>query len=144
MSGDNFLLLLRLGFSLSIVFGLMWGAAKVARGKGAVRKRLKADHLEVVERKSLTKNSSIAIVRVGDETLTVGITDASVTLLGRVEIDDDANNGDIEVDAARETATPVVTDVTTALATIDLRVATPARRSVLDVLRDKTVRHIAG
>ena len=52
MSGESFLLLVRLGFSLSLVFGLMWVAAKVVRNRnGGVQRVRNADHLEVLERK---------------------------------------------------------------------------------------------
>ncbi|MFN8051644.1 MAG: flagellar biosynthetic protein FliO [Acidimicrobiales bacterium] len=151
MSSDTFLLLVRMGFSLALVFGLMWVAARVMRGRNGGLKRVRVDHLEVVERKPLTKNSSIAIVRVAGETLTVGITDNNVTLLGHAAI---------EATDADETATDGVTvvdptttaDVTVPATPIDLRTSgsadsskkAPARRSVLDTLRDKTVRHIAG
>ena len=72
MSSETFLLLLRLGFSLSLVFGLMWVAARVLKGRAGMLQRARLDHLEVLERKPLGKGSSIAIVRVGDDTLTVG------------------------------------------------------------------------
>ena len=79
MSSETFLLLLRLGFSLSLVFGLMWVAARVLKGRAGMLQRARLDHLEVLERKPLGKGSSIAIVRVGDDTLTVGITDNTIT-----------------------------------------------------------------
>ena len=69
MSSETFLLLLRLGFSLSLVFGLMWVAARVLKGRAGMLQRARLDHLEVLERKPLGKGSSIAIVRVGDDTL---------------------------------------------------------------------------
>ena len=101
--------------------------------------RARLDHLEVLERKPLGKGSSIAIVRVGDDTLTVGITDNTITLLGHAEIDLEAEepvNADAKVIAIAPVAAPSDTPV----------VALPSggKRSLLDALRDKTVRHVAG
>lgn len=147
MTSENFLLLVRLGFSLSLVFGLMWVAARVLKGRAGALSRAKLDHLEVLERKSLGKNSSIAIVRVGDETLTVGITDSTVTLLGHAEIEltDLAAAADGPVDV---TEVPSLTVVSNPMPAPNSTVALPAtierKRSILDALRDKTVRHIAG
>lgn len=152
MSGENVLLLLRLGFSLALVFGLMWVAARVVRGRGAAM-RTKVDHLEVLERKALTRNSSIAIVRIGGETVAVGITDTQVSLIGPAHVDaSDAS----DPAAADATTVPVTEDVVTPVAHITTPAAArtsaapavpvPAggRRSFLDALRDRTVRHIPG
>ena len=149
MSSENFLLLVRLGFSLSLVFGLMWVAARVLKGRAGALQRAKVDHLEVLERKPLTKNSSIAIVRVAGETLTVGITDTSVTLLGQVELTDlpaDAPDpspvvAPTELTTMSSGPTPVAVERTPATIVAG---AGAGRRSFLDVLRDKTVRHVAG
>ena len=140
MSSENFLLLVRLGFSLSLVFGLMWVAAKMIRGRGAALLRSRVDHLEVIERKPLGKGSSIAIVRVGDDTLTVGITESSISLLGHAEIellaDADAASG-VETPTAPVVALVPPGDTGTTI------VRSGERRSLLDSLRDKTVRHVA-
>lgn len=150
MNGETFVLLLRLGLSLSLVFGLMWVAGRVVRGKAITRRRTKVDHLEIVERKALTKNSSIAIVRVGGETLTVGITDANVTLLGHAEIPLDAielpaDAVDITTDASGASAPSTPLDLTALTpATATTAAADGRRRTPLDALRDMTVRHIAG
>jgi flagellar protein FliO/FliZ len=143
VSGENVVMLIRLAFSLSLVFGLMWVAAKVLRGRNGALKRAKVDHLEVLERKQLTKNSSIAIVRVAGETLTVGITDAAVSLLGAANLDEPTIAGD---EATAGTAEPVVLPTSEA-PLVDLR--TPAvppsgKRSLMDALRDMTVRQIPG
>lgn len=137
MSSENFLLLLRLGFSLSLVFGLMWVAARVLKGRAGVLQRARLDHLEILERKPLGKGSSIAIVRVGDDTLTVGITDNTITLLGHAEI---------ELDVVEPSSADVISIVPASTPTDATVVATPAggKRNLLDALRDKTVRHVAG
>ena len=141
MSSESFLLLVRLGFSLSLVFGLMWVAAKVVRGKGGALKRASGERLEVIERKPLSRNSSIAIVRVGNETLAVGITENSVSLLGPADVPD------LELPVVEQSAAPTngrLHDVA-----VDLRADRTAEpegrgRNLIDTLRDITVRHVPG
>ncbi len=141
MSSESFLLLVRLGFSLSLVFGLMWVAAKVVRGKGGALKRASGERLEVIERKPLSRNSSIAIVRVGNETLAVGITENSVSLLGPADVPD------LELPVVEQSAAPTngrLHDVA-----VDLRADRTAEpegrgRNLIDTLRDMTVRHVPG
>ncbi|MEZ5321070.1 MAG: flagellar biosynthetic protein FliO [Microthrixaceae bacterium] len=82
MSGEAFLLLVRLGFSLALVFGLMWVAVRVMKGRNMTLRKPDAENLEVIERRPLGRGSSLAIVRVHDRVLTVGITEQHITLLG--------------------------------------------------------------
>lgn len=148
MSSENFLLLVRLGFSLSLVFGLMWVAARVVRGRAGALHRAKVDHLEVIERKPLTKNSSIAIVRVAGETLTVGITDTNVTLLGQVDLPEEPDDATTLESVA--SVAPVVSLAAAPSRAAAARATGPlvtagdpsGRRSFIDVLRDRTVRHV--
>jgi flagellar biogenesis protein FliO len=79
-------LLVRLVFSLGLVLGLLVLAAKVARrngralrlpGMGAKREAT----IKVLERQSLTRNASLAVVQVGERTMVVGITEQKVSLL---------------------------------------------------------------
>jgi flagellar protein FliO/FliZ len=71
-------LTVRIVFSLLVVFGLLWGLAKLARrplagrGGGALR---------VLARQQLSRGSSVAVVRVADRALVLGVSDAGVTLL---------------------------------------------------------------
>ncbi len=80
-----FELALRIGFSLLIVFGLMWGLARV------VRRPLSGHHrtgtLSVLNRQQLSRGSSVAVVRVADRALVLGVTDQQVSLLGETELD---------------------------------------------------------
>jgi flagellar protein FliO/FliZ len=78
-------LVLRIGFSLLIVFGLMWGLAKVARrpltgGRGA-------GNLTVLQRQQLSRGSSVAVIKVADRALIIGVTDTQVSLLGETDLD---------------------------------------------------------
>ena len=71
-------LTVRIIFSLLIVFGLLWGLAKLARrplsGRGG-------GFLQVVARQQLTRGSAVAVVKVADRALILGVTEQGVTLL---------------------------------------------------------------
>ena len=122
-------LVLRIGFSLLIVFGLMWGLAKVARrplggnrGTGA---------LTVLTRQQLGRGSSVAIVQVADKALVLGVTDQQVSLLG-------------ETDLSTFERPPVVEHrdrVALTPSALEGSVLSPRTwRSTLDGLRDRTTR----
>jgi flagellar protein FliO/FliZ len=77
-------LVLRIGFSLLVVFGLLWGLARVVRkplggkrGPGA---------LAVLSRQQLSRGSAVAVVQVADRALIVGVTDQQISLLGETEL----------------------------------------------------------
>jgi flagellar protein FliO/FliZ len=71
-------LFLRIACSLAVVFGLLWGLARLARrplsGRGA-------GALHVLARQQLSRGSSVAVVRVADRALVLGVSDAGVSLL---------------------------------------------------------------
>jgi flagellar protein FliO/FliZ len=71
-------LTVRIVISLLVVFGLLWGLAKLARRPLAGRGR---GPLHVVARQQLTRGSAVAVVKVADRMLVLGVTDAGVTLL---------------------------------------------------------------
>ena len=79
-----FELVLRIGFSLLVVFGLMWGLAKVARRPLGIRRSTGA--VSVLHRQQLTRGAAVAVVRVGDQALILGVTDQQVSLLGETEL----------------------------------------------------------
>ena len=91
-SASTLMLFARLILSLVVVIGLMWVAANVLRKRGfagvASRRGPKGPELELLARRPLGRNASIAVVRVGDRSLVVGVTDHQVTKLGDVEITD--------------------------------------------------------
>lgn len=76
-------LVLRIGLSLLVVLGLMWGLAKVLRRPLAGRGGGK---LAVLARQQLTKGSTVAVVRVLDKALILGVTEGQVTLLGETDL----------------------------------------------------------
>jgi flagellar protein FliO/FliZ len=71
-------LALRIAFSLLVVFGLLWALARLARRPLAGRR---GGALRVLARQQLSRNSSVAVVRVADRALVLGVTDAGVSLL---------------------------------------------------------------
>ena len=79
-----FELVLRIGFSLLVVFGLMWILAKLARRPPGGRRATGA--LAVLTRQQLTRGAAVTVVRVGDKALVLGVTDQQVSLLGETEL----------------------------------------------------------
>ncbi|GIJ48672.1 hypothetical protein Val02_55580 [Virgisporangium aliadipatigenens] len=68
-------------FSLALVLGMMWLLARLVRrpltrGGGA---------LTVLARQQLTRGAAVAVVRVGERALVVGVTEHQVTLLGETD-----------------------------------------------------------
>jgi len=76
-------LLLRVGLSLAVVIGLMWLAARALRGTVTGRG---AGVVEVVARQTLGRGSAVAVVRVADKALVLGVTDGQVTMLGETDL----------------------------------------------------------
>jgi flagellar protein FliO/FliZ len=77
-------LVLRISFSLLIVFGLMWGLAKVVRRPLGGKRG--AGALAVLGRQQLARGSAVAVVQVHDRALILGVTDQQVSLLGETEL----------------------------------------------------------
>lgn len=80
-SVSSFELLLRLAVSFAVVLGLILGAAKYLRNKPGFGRDPNAPKFDVLDRISLGRTSSVALVRVGTRGLVLGITESSVTLL---------------------------------------------------------------
>jgi flagellar protein FliO/FliZ len=78
-----FELLIRIAFSLLVVLGVLWGLARLARrplgGRGG-------GVLEVLARQQLSRGSSVAVVRVADRALVLGVSDAGVSLLASADV----------------------------------------------------------
>lgn len=69
---------LRAVFSLAVVLFLMWGLARLVRRPLGVRG---AASLAVLSRQQLSRGASVAVVKVDDRALVLGVTDAQVTYL---------------------------------------------------------------
>jgi len=86
-------LLVRVVVSLGVVLAIMAGAAAVLRRSGVTgttggsRRGLRRRHapLEVIARHGLSRGSSIAVVRLGERALVLGITEHQVSLLKEID-----------------------------------------------------------
>jgi flagellar protein FliO/FliZ len=75
----NAALLLRVGFSFSLVLLLMWGAARALRSRTSGRP---TDTCEVLARTQLGRGSNVTVLRIGDRALVLGVTERAITQLG--------------------------------------------------------------
>lgn len=74
----------RLLVSLAVVLGLMWVIARRIKRPG----RGKSSRLiDVLGRQQLSRSSSVALVRVLDQALILGVTDAKISVLGEADLD---------------------------------------------------------
>ena len=121
-------LLARLFVSLAVVFGLMWVAARILRkrGLGSTKGGPASSRIEVLARQGLGRTSSVQLVRVGGRTLVLGVTEASVSVLGEAD--------------------PLLLEAEQALAALPVSSAEPAPAtqpgwgSLVELLKERTVR----
>ena len=75
----------RVLLSLALVLGVMWLLGRWARtrtgGKGKSR-----ETLTVLARQQLTRNASVAVVKIADRALVLGVTDGQISLLGDADL----------------------------------------------------------
>lgn len=85
--GSTVLLLLRVTVSLVVVLGLLvWAARAVSRRQGSLLGRPQRNvPVTVLGRQSLSRHSGLTVVEVGSEILVLGVTDAEVSLLTRLD-----------------------------------------------------------
>jgi len=125
-----FELFARLVLALVVVIGLMMLFARVLRKRGidltAGRRAGAAHQVELLGRRVLNRNASVAVIRAGGRTLVVGVTDQHVTMLA------EADPAASDLKEAQWTELPVAAGVS----------AQPgsAWKTVLETLREKTVR----
>ena len=106
----------------------MWYAARVLRKRGigmGGNTRRPGVHIDVIARRTLGKNASIAIVRAADQAMIVGVTDNQITKLG----DADLAQIDLATAEGQWTAASQGPDG-----------PTPSWKAMLDQLRDRTAR----
>ncbi len=116
----------RLILSLAVVIGLMWFAARVVRKRGIGGPNRKPGvHIDVIARKTLGRNSSIAVVRAADRGMIVGVTDNHITKLADADLDA------IEIAIAESQWTAPAHGQPG---------PNPSWKAMLDQLRDRTVR----
>jgi flagellar protein FliO/FliZ len=75
-------LVLRISFSLLVVLALMWGVARLVRRPLARRGNTT---VALLARQQLGRGSSVAVLRVLDRALVLGVTEQNVTLLGEAD-----------------------------------------------------------
>lgn len=126
-------LLLRLGLSLAAVLGLMWLAARLVRGPATRGIGV----VELLARQQVGRGASVAVLRVADRALVVGVTDAKVTLIGEADLDA-IELARVEAEEARTAALPGPDRGSGALAGSVLSPDT--WRRVVEVVRDRTAR----
>ncbi|HZC72961.1 MAG TPA: flagellar biosynthetic protein FliO [Jatrophihabitans sp.] len=74
----------RLLVSLAVVLGLMWVIAR--RVKRPTRGRT-TGLVDVLGRRQLSRTASVAVVRVLDKALIIGVTDGQVSLIGETDLE---------------------------------------------------------
>ena len=76
-------MVLRIGFSLLVVLALLWLLGRVARRPLTGRA---GGALSILARQQISRGATVALVRVVDRALILGVTDGQVTLLGEAEL----------------------------------------------------------
>jgi flagellar protein FliO/FliZ len=134
-------LAVRVVLSLASVLGLVWLVSRgLLRGTGG--RVVATSRVRVLSRVALGRNAGVAVVRVGERALVLGVADGRVQLLTEVAVDDvlDPVTGPEhreELDVARAAPAPPRPGGA-ALAGSALSLATWGQ--ALDVLRDRTTR----
>ncbi|HEX5097352.1 MAG TPA: flagellar biosynthetic protein FliO [Acidimicrobiia bacterium] len=134
---STFALFARLIFSMGIVLGLMWIAARVLqrRGLGPVAKRqARAVELELLARKNVGRHASIAVVRAAGQAMVVGITEHEITKLA------DADLPAIDLEAEQDVAASEAASQGTAAPQQGFATPGQAWKAMLEHVREKTVR----
>jgi flagellar biogenesis protein FliO len=126
-------LLPRLFVSMAVVIGVMWFLAKAMKNKrlpGIGSAQSKADakrnQIDVLGRQGLHKSATVTLVRVGDKTLLLGVTDMQVTLLADMS------------DA--KTASPPLSLVSNSIESHPADAVEPGWKSLLEQARERTLR----
>lgn len=143
-----FELFARLIVALAIVIGLMMLCARILKKRGidltsGARRNAGARHsVDVLARRVLTRNASVAVVRAGGKTLILGVTDQQVTMLTEADIPLDIGNA--HSDKTHVDGEPVVyeeaqwTELPQAVG-VSARGGSPWKMA-LESLRERTVR----
>jgi flagellar protein FliO/FliZ len=134
-------LTIRIIFSLLVVVALMWGMAKLARKPLGIRKG--GGLIEVLGRQQLSRGSSVAVVRIADKAMVLGVTDGQVSLIAETDLSV-VEEYQPEVPLKRESLSlesldsPTATGTAGPLAGSALSAAT--WKQTLKFLRERTVR----
>jgi flagellar protein FliO/FliZ len=77
-------LTIRIAFSLLVVIALMVGMAKLARKPLGIRRG--GGLIEVLGRQQLSRGASVAVVRIADKAMVLGVTDGRVSLISEADL----------------------------------------------------------
>jgi len=83
---STFLLFVRVGFSLAIVLGLIWLAARVAKRRGKIAARQTDIGIELVARRQVGRRASLVVVESAGRRFLVGVTDSRVDLVADLPV----------------------------------------------------------
>jgi flagellar protein FliO/FliZ len=156
---STFLLFLRTLAALAIVLGLVWGLARLSRraqgGGGKISAKVGARagmfgeaRITVVTKRSLSRSSGVAVVRVGDRTLVLGTTPHQVTLLAELAQDGVLSADQMsahhltpdQMSADQTLVGPVFPDTNDTPWKATSRQSPPAWDAVISTLRERTTR----
>ena len=144
---STFLLFVRVGFSLAIVLGLIWFAARVAKRRGAIAAKQSDTTIEVVARRSVGRRGSLVVVESSGRRLLVGVTDNHIDLVADLAtgaapaappVASDVVASPVDLDGDDPVVDDSIERLPVSLEVDDL--AAPRRESLVDALRDLTVR----
>jgi flagellar biogenesis protein FliO len=94
----------RLVAAFALIIGMLGGAAYLYRRRGTIRvpgmpgTAAPQKRMRVVERQTISRSSSVALVRVGDRSYLIGATEAAVALLA--DVSDSVNEAERADEAA--------------------------------------------
>ena len=145
-----FALMARLAVSLAIVIGLMVLIAGFMRKRGLVvgaggsagRRSSTPVAIDLVNRRHLGRQAQVAVVRTAGRLLVLGVTDHQVTLLAERAADeiDATPTSDIEVLDVGADGSGTMGPQRTGSPTVAASHPGPAWKTMLDTMRDRTVR----
>ncbi|WP_433298515.1 FliO/MopB family protein [Actinoplanes sp. CA-030573] len=134
-----FELVLRIGFSLFVVLGLMWALARVVRRPLGARRP--HGELAVLNRQQLTRNAEVIVVKVADRAMILGVTEAQVNSLGEANLADFEHPHEHR-DHLENVELPGAHPASPAPGRLDKSLLSPKTwTSTIDFLRDRTSRH---
>lgn len=114
--GESLLLVLRMAASLALVLGLLVLLARYAARRGLGRAHgPRGLQMEVLARQQLGRHSSMQIVRVGEQVLLLGVSDAGVrvlTHLSAADLEGESDPGSDPQDTQTRTTTRTNTQIT--------------------------------
>jgi flagellar protein FliO/FliZ len=117
----------RLLLALCFVLGLMWAVGRWAKVHGRGGKGSQV--LTVLARQQLSRNSSVALVRVLDRAIVLGVTDGQISMLGDADLIELEQRLEAPTRTARRAATGIQRSLPVAAGRLDVPVSAFIRGS---------------